>query len=354
VLSRLSASKWFWPLAALVLLLLYNLFFTPGFFSIEVKDGHLFGSLIDILNRSAPVMLLAIGMTLVIATKGIDLSVGAVMAIAGAAAAWMITRPGNPVSGLTASLLGLQIGSDGTAQGVVGLFAVVAITLVFSVLLGAWNGLLVSVFDVQPMVATLILMVSGRGVAQLITDGQIVTFHHPGVEFIGNGFLFSLPFSVTLVVVVLAVTAIATRLTAMGLFIESVGDNQTASHYSGVNVRWVKMFVYMFCGLCAGVAGLIAVSNIKGADANHAGLNLELDAILAVVVGGTSMNGGRFYLVGSVLGALIIQTLTTTILTRGVPPEDTLVVKAIAVLIVCLLQSEQFRSKFVRRRSVRA
>src|SRR6185503_13442172 len=137
--------------------------------------------------------------------------------------------------------------------------------------------------------------------------------------------------------------------TAAGLFIESTGDNETASRYAGVNTRAVKLMVYSFCALCAGLAGLIATTNIAAADANNAGLWLELDAILATVIGGTALTGGRFYLTGSLLGAILIQTLTTTILTRGIAVELTLVVKAVVVLLVCLMQSEKFRSLFLSR-----
>lgn len=326
--GRLTQAKWIWPTAALVLLLLFNLAFTPGFFTIELKDGHLYGSLIDVLNRAVPVMLAALGMTLVIATKGVDLSVGAVLSIAGATAAWMVTSRTTDLA------------------------TVVAVTLTLAMLLGAWNGLLVSVFGVQPMIATLILMVSGRGVAQLITDSQTVTFQHKGLAFIGSGYFLGLPFSVTIVVAMLLVTAAIARLTAMGLFIEAVGENETASRYAGIDVRWVKMFVYVFCGLCAGVGGLIVSGNVQAADPNNAGLNLELDAILAVVVGGTSMAGGRFYLVGSILGALIMQTITTMMYARGIQAEHTLVVKALAVLTICLLQSPEFRAKVFRRRAL--
>src|SRR5215475_13223581 len=167
--ERLQSPKnawWFsliWPVAALALLLLFNLLFTPGFFHVENRDGHLYGTLIDILNHGSKVILLSLGMALVIATSGVDLSVGAVMAIAGAVAAQLIHVSGFP------------------------LVAVVACALAVAVLCGCWNGLLVSIFKIQPIVATLILMVAGRGVAQLITDGQIITFDHPGLNFLGNG-----------------------------------------------------------------------------------------------------------------------------------------------------------------------
>ncbi len=310
---------------AVVLLLLVNLATTPGFFSVTLREGRLYGSLIDILNMAAPTMLLAIGMTLVIATGGIDLSVGAVMAVAGSVMALM-AKNGAPIPLILA--------------------AVAAICIV----LGVLNGTLVAAFGIQPMVATLVLMVSGRGIAQLLTNGQIVTISNPGVEFIGNGFLFGLPFAVSLVAAILAITALFVRRTALGLFIESIGDNEQASRFSGVNVRLVKVLAYAFCAVCAGAAGLIQASWIKAADANNAGMYLELDAILAAILGGTPLTGGRFSFVGAILGVLIIQTLTTTILTKGVPPEFNLVVKAIAVLLVCLLQSPEARAKLLPRR----
>lgn len=313
-----------WPLLALGLLLLFNQLFTPGFFDLKILDGHLYGTRIDILNHGAKVMLLALGMTLVIATGGVDLSVGAIMAIAGAVVAQLVVAQGAPAPAAIAAALGV------------------------SVLLGAWNGLLVAGIGIQPIVATLILMVAGRGIAQLITDGQIINFDHPALVYLGNGHLLGLPFTLTLVLVMLAATQLLTRRTALGLFIESVGDNDTASRFAGVNARLVKFMTYVFAGLCAGLAGLVAASNIKSADANHAGLYMELDAILAVVVGGTALTGGRFHLVGSVVGALLIQTLTTTMYARNVSADIAPVPKALVIIAVCLLQSEVSRRWFAR------
>lgn len=314
-------SSLLWPVAGLALLLIFNALFTPNFFHLEVRDGRLYGVLIDILNHGSKVMLLALGMALVIATAGVDLSVGAVMAIAGAVAAQLINKAGVPFPLVIGAALGV------------------------AVLAGCWNGLLVGLFDVQPIVATLILMVAGRGVAQLITDGQIITFTDERLTYIGNGALFGLPFPVVLSLGMLAITALLTRKTAVGLFIESVGDNQTASTYSGVRAGRVKFLVYAFSGLCAGLAGLVEASNIKCADANHAGLFLELDAILAVVVGGTPLTGGRFYLGGAIVGGLFIQTLTTTMYMRNVSADVAPVPKALVILIVCLLQSPVLRKK---------
>jgi simple sugar transport system permease protein len=329
--KRMTSSKLFWPLLALALMLLFNLIFTPGFFHIEIKDGHLYGSLIDILNRAAPLMLIAIGMTLVIATGGIDISVGAVVAISGALVAMLI-----------GGTLVLRNGVQEYVTLVPMPLAILA-ALAVAALVGLWNGVMVSRVGMQPIVATLILLMAGRGVAQLITSGQIITIYYKPYFFVGNGFLLGLPFTLYIVLAVLLFTLFFTRRTALGLFIESIGINPKASRMAGINSKNLLLLVYTFCAVCAGIAGLIVCSNVKSADGNNAGLFIELDAILAAVLGGTSTLGGKFYLIGSVVGALIIQTLTTTIYSIGVPPEITLVVKALVVFVVMLFQSETFR-----------
>jgi simple sugar transport system permease protein len=226
--------------------------------------------------------------------------------------------------------------------------------LAVGLLAGAWNGALVAFVGVQPIVATLILMVAGRGIAHLITHDQIITFTDAGYSFLGSGYLFRLPFSLTIVAAVLLVTALLVRKTALGLFIEAVGGNASASRYAGVNSAAVTWMVYVFAGACACAAGLISAAEINAADPENNGKYLELDAILAVVIGGTSLTGGRFSLPGSVIGALVIQTLTTTILTYGVAPQETLVVRAAVVIVVCLLQSEGLREKIAAVRRARA
>ncbi|UUZ87126.1 ABC transporter permease [Paenibacillus sp. P26] len=209
---------------------------------------------------------------------------------------------------------------------------------------GAWNGMLVSLFGIQPIVATLILMVAGRGVAQLITSGQIITISSKPYSFIGAGYWFGLPFSIFIIAFIFLVASVITRKTAVGLFIEAVGSSPVASRLAGIRSGTVIFIVYVICALLSGIAGIILSSNVSSADGNNAGLWYELDAVLAVVIGGNSLSGGRFYLSGTILGALIIQTLTTTIYSIGVPPEITLVVKAVVVLAVCLIQSEAFRN----------
>jgi len=331
-------SRLFWPLVVLGLMLLFNLATNARFFAVTVHDGHLYGSLVDVLNRAAPLMIVAMGLTLVIATKGIDISVGSVMAITGSTAATLIG--GRYVMGrddITAHPLGLCILAG----------------LGVALLCGMWNGFLVAYVGLQPIIATLILLVAGRGVAQLITLGQIVTIYYRPYSFIGNGFFLGLPFSCTLALALLALFWLLTRKTALGLFIESIGINPVAARFAGIRARLILFWVYSLAGLCAGVAGLVVTSNVKSADGNNAGLDLELDAILAVVLGGTSLNGGRFTLVGSVVGALIIQTLTTTIYSLRVPPEVILVVKAIVVFAVSILQSDRVRALLAARTAVR-
>jgi len=295
------------PVAALALLLAVAAVFVPGFLHLEIKDGHLYGSLVDILHRAAPLMLAALGMTLVIATRGIDVSVGAVVAIAGTVGC-------------------VLVGTHGVAIAF-------AAALGAALLCGLWNGLLVSALGLQPIIATLILMVAGRGLAQLFTDGQIITVYEPASFFwLGGGWLLGLPVS-------LFVVATVAGLTALGLFIQTVGINPVAARLAGVRTAAVVFFVYVYCSLGAGLAGLMISSNIKSADANNAGLLLELDAILAVTLGGGQLSGGRFSLAGSLIGALIIQTLTSTIYAMGVPPQVTMVVKAVVVFAVCISQS---------------
>lgn len=296
------------------IVLLLNVILFPDFFNISIQNGRLYGSVIDVLNRGAPVALIAVGMTLVIATRGIDLSVGAVIAICGAVSAAAITS-GYP------------------------LLATIALALAVGLACGLWNGFLVSVLNIQPIVATLVLMVAGRGIAQLITEGAILTFDDDGLIFVGSGSAFSMPMPVVIWVAFGLLVTLLVRKTALGLLIEAIGVNRQASQLSGVKTTALMIAVYVLSGVCAAIAGLIVAADIKGADANNAGLWLELDAILAVVVGGNSLLGGRFSIVGSLLGAMIIQAVNTGILTSGFPPEYNLIIKAVIIVVILIIQS---------------
>jgi ribose/xylose/arabinose/galactoside ABC-type transport system permease subunit len=322
-----------WPLTALLLLLIFNFFFTPGFVSIHIgPQGQFVGSLIDVLKWGSPTILLALGMTLVIATAGVDLSVGSVMAISGTIAACLLYIPSGSEAGYWQSHI----------------WAVVAACLAAGLVLGCCNGALVAFFNLQPIIATLILMVAGRGIAQEIasisTRMQKVDIDPASAFcFIGKGSFLKFPFPVSIAVVAFLVVLCFSRLTAAGLFIESVGNNPAASRLAGVRSSFVKFFAYAITGLLAAVAGLIPTANLALGDPAATGQDMELDAILAVVVGGTSLNGGRFNLVGTVIGALLVQTLTTTVLARDIRPPFTLVLKGSLVVAVCLLQAPRFR-----------
>ncbi|MDT4761089.1 ABC transporter permease [Sphaerochaeta sp. PS] len=325
IVRKLTKTQIFWPLVIFLGILALNGLISGGsFFRLQIVDGHLYGRIIDIFRNGSKLMLLALGMTMVLATGGTDISVGSVMAISGAVACTIIEG----------SLFPFANGSV--------VFAIAA-AIFAGVLCGSWNGFLVSRIQMQPIVATMILLVAGRGIAQLICKGRIVTINSPPFYFINGGYILGLPFPVYIVVALSLLVLLVVRKTAFGLYVESVGCNGEASRYSGINSARIKFFIYILCGTLAAVAGLIESAGIKGADANNAGLMIELDAILAVAIGGSSLSGGRFSLLSSLVGALIIQSITTSILSLGIAPEVNLVVKAVVVIAICLAQSPVFQ-----------
>ncbi|WP_024286851.1 ABC transporter permease [Cellulomonas sp. KRMCY2] len=321
----------FWPVLALLVLIVANTINTPSFLEIRVQDGHLFGSLIDILRNSAPLLLVALGMTLVIATRGIDLSVGAILAISGAVAL-------------------SYIGSSTEPGAVPTVLVAIGLALALSFVLGVWNGFLVSVLGIQPIIATLVLMMAGRGIAMLITGGQITTVNSAPYKTIGSGYWVGLPVAILIAGALFAVVALLTRRTALGMLIESVGINPEASRLAGVQSRSIIWTVYALTGVFAGIAGLMASANVMAADANNAGLFIELDAILAVVIGGTSLAGGKFSLGGTLIGVFIIKTLTLSVTILGISPSVTPLFKAIVVIAVVIMQAPIVRSKLAARR----
>jgi len=338
--KKITESKLFFPIAALALILLIDLIIIPNFFRISFQQGHLYGNLIDILRNSTPVIALSIGMTLVIATGGVDLSVGAIMAIVSSVAALLM----NPF------VLGTQLQAivNDPTYSYSPFWLVLLLPVIVAIICGLWNGLLVSYGKIQPMVATLILMISGRGIALLITNSQRIVIYYAPFGYIGKGWLI-LPFSFYIVAVLYALAWLITRRTSIGLFIESVGINARSSLFSGIDEKKIKLFAYAFCGFCAGIAGLISTSYISTSDATNVGLNLELDAILAVVIGGTLLGtGGRFSLLGSVIGALVMQAVTTSMYAIGVSANSLLAVKGVVVILLILLYSQQVQN-FIRK-----
>ena len=290
----------------------------------------LFGSLIDILNRSSEITIIAMGMTLVIALGGTDLSVGALVAVSGAMSLkflrWDVLEyvtPGN--------------------YSVQPFYLAILVPLLTCLVMGLFNGMLISKFKLQPIIATLVLMVAGRGIAQIITNGKQYTTEFIPFKSIAQGSFMFLPMPILWTVLAVAAVALFTRLTSFGMFVESVGINRNASRVSGLRSDRIILIAYAITGLLAGVAGLIFASRIKSNDSNNAGLYYELDAILAVVIGGTSMTGGKFNLAGTVVGSIIIRTITTLVYYFGVVSEAIMAFKALIIAVVIVLQSEPVR-----------
>lgn len=331
-MSTITRHRLFWPVVALLALLLASVLKSHTFLDIEVRDGHLFGGPIDIIRRTSVLLLVALGMTLVIATRGIDLSVGAVMAIAGAIALTQIASSPDPGSVATVA-------------------SAMATALLVCLVIGIWNGFLIAVVGIQPIIATLVLMTAGRGIAMLITGGQITTVTSAPYKSLASGYTLGLPNAALIAGFFFVVTALVTRRTALGVLIEAVGINPSASRLAGVRARTIIWTVYILCALFACIAGFIKSADTMAADANNVGLFIELDAILAVVIGGTSLAGGKFSLAGTLVGALVITTLTLTITILGVPANAVSLFKALVVIVVCLLQSPKVRnSSWGRRR----
>ena len=317
----------FRPLLSLVIILLICAILSGGdFFKLQIVEGHLYGRLIDILRNGSKYVVLAIGMTMVLATGGTDISVGSVMAISGALACSIVDER---------ILAGLG-GNVGVA---------VVLALLVGALCGAWNGFLVAKLKVQPIVATMILLTAGRGIVQLIADGKIVTITSDAYYYISGGYILGLPFPMYIAAVILVLALLLTKKTAFGLAVEAIGINSDSARLAGIKVERSTWLIYIFCGFCAALAGLIESAGIKGADCNNCGLMIEMDGILAVAIGGTSLSSGRFSIVSSVIGALVVQTITTTILAFGIAPEVIRVFKAVIVIVICLAQSPAFLAK---------
>ena len=301
----------------LLALLVFNALFTPYFLSIQTLNVN--------LTQVATIIIVAMGMTLVIATGGVDLSVGSLMAISGVLAPLIFLSP----AFASARVLGLAL-------------AFVVPVLVAGAF-GVLNGLFVTRLRLQPIVATLVLYIAGRGIAQVMTGGQLQSFNRPDFAYIGLGRPFGIPFQVILMLMIVALTYWAVRRTVFGRYLLAVGGNETAARLSGVPVNRVKLAVYAISGLLAGLAGLIVIAINTSSDANQVGQGMELDAIAAVAVGGTLLSGGRAQVLGTLFGALIIQLIRFTLLAKGVPDAAALVVKAAIIVVAVALQQRRRR-----------
>ena len=331
--SNFIHSKEALSVIALGLLLLFNLFFTRGFFSININDGHLYGAIIDIFKNGAPLMLVSIGMTLVMATGGTDISVGSVAALS--AVATTMLYEGTKTKG-----------------GVIKLpmAAAILVGLLIGVVCGLINGILVAKLKVQPFITTLMMQSAARGIAYIISNGRVISVHGSEYKFFGSGYVVGIPVSIVIVLAIIAVLALFIRRTSYGLFLESIGTNRTSSYFSGISVDVIILSVFVISGLMAGIGGFLTSSNISAADTNTTGLYMELDAIMACVLGGNSMKGGRFSLLGSFLGAIIVRTLTITIYMKGVPSETIVLYKALVLALVGIIQTVDFASLWKRLR----
>ena len=302
--------------AAFALLLAFNLAITPHFFEVQTLYVN--------LAQVATIAIVAIGMSLVIASGGIDLSVGAVMALAGALGPFILLSPfaeANPVLALILSFI---------------------VPLAAAAVCGLFNGALVAFAGIQPIVATLILFISGRGLAQVLTNGDLQVFSNPAFSYIGVGRLLDFFPVQALLVVIMAVCAHwLVRSTVFGRHLLAVGGNEKTARLAGVPTARVKLGVYVICAMLAGFAGLIVSAINSASDANQTGLFMELDAIAAAVVGGALLSGGKAPIVGVLFGALIIQLIRYTLLANGVPDAVSQIAKAAIIIAAVLLHRER-------------
>lgn len=315
-----------WGVLAICLLLVVNLLKDPGYLAVRVNPatGNLAGNVLDILRASAPILMVAIGMSLVIATAGIDLSVGSVMAVSGAV-----------------SMEFLQSAAAPSSAGA--MLAAVGLSIALGALVGTTSGLLVAYVGLQPFITTLVMMLAGRGLAKVITSGQNTTATNEQFRWIANGYVLGFPVVFLIAVVIVLLIMAVVRRSALGMMIVSIGINPRASRMAGIKPAGLLITVYALSGGLAAVAGIFAVSSVMTVDVSQTGYQMEMDAILAVVVGGGSLAGGKLSMGGAAVGALLIATLDKTVVFLGVPSSATPAFKAIVILVLFLLQADSVR-----------
>ena len=333
-IKKITKMQLFLPIFSMILVTLINVVFDIAngndafnFFYITIKNGVLYGRLIDVLNRGSEVAILAIGMTLVVSSSaGTDISVGSVMSLYGGMCCMVLAG------------YGVTNVSEYQHPLIVGILAGLALACVC----GLFNGFLIAYMNIQPMVATLILWSAGRAIGLLLCNSNIVYVRVESFQKIG-GYLGFIPTPIVVAAICIIVASVVLRTTALGTYIQSVGINKKASRIAGFNSAVIILLTYVICGLCAGLAGMVATSRIYSADTNNIGLNLEMDAILAVALGGNSLGGGKFNLAGSIIGAFTIQAITTTLYALGVSSAQAPVFKAIVVILIVVIQSKPFK-----------
>ena len=336
-LKKLTKQQLFLPIFCMLLVLCVNIVYDVAqgrdfydFFKIYIQNDMLNGRIVNILNRGSEVAILAIGMTLVVsASAGTDISVGSVMALS---------------AGVCCTLLAGAAAPQATELAVPLIVGVLAALLVGCVC-GAFNGALVAYLNIQPMVATLILWTAARAIGLLVCNNLIVYVRNDSFAMFG-GYIGPIPTPIIIAAICIAVITVVLNKSAMGMYIQSVGINRRASRIAGLNSQKIIFLCYVLCGLCAGIAGLVASSRITSADTNNIGLNFEMDAILAVALGGNSLAGGRFNLAGSIIGAYTIQAITTTMYNLGVSSAVNPVFKAVIVILIVAVQAPPVKAYF--------
>ncbi len=336
-LKKLTKQQLFLPIFCMLLVLCVNIVYDVAqgrdfydFFKIYIQNDMLNGRIVNILNRGSEVAILAIGMTLVVsASAGTDISVGSVMALS---------------AGVCCTLLAGAAAPQATELAVPLIVGVLAALLVGCVC-GAFNGALVAYLNIQPMVATLILWTAARAIGLLVCNNLIVYVRNDSFAMFG-GYIGPIPTPIIIAAICIAVITVVLKKSAMGMYIQSVGINRRASRIAGLNSQKIIFLCYVLCGLCAGIAGLVASSRITSADTNNIGLNFEMDAILAVALGGNSLAGGRFNLAGSIIGAYTIQAITTTMYNLGVSSAVNPVFKAVIVILIVAVQAPPVKAYF--------
>lgn len=288
---------------AIVLLLAYNLFFTPNFFTIDNFRTQ--------LVQVVPVLIVALGMALVIGTEGIDLSVGAVMALA-------------------AAIIPLYIGY--------GLVPAAAIAVVGAAVIGLINGSLIAFVGVQPIVATLAFLVAGRGIALLIAGEQLKSVTDPGVLALGRGSVVGIPYSLIVAAGLVALVAVLVNRTTFGKQLIAIGGSRRAAELAGLPVKRILLLVYVLSAVLAAIAGIIGTARLGASVPSTLGNLIELSAITAVVVGGTPLTGGQVKVIGTVAGALLLQFISATLIQNNVPDAYSQVAQAVIILVAVYIQ----------------
>jgi simple sugar transport system permease protein len=329
--NKILKSQLLFSLALLFILMIQNIITTPDFFHITITNGLISGYIPNILDQASTLVIVTLGMTLVTAVSGgQDISVGAIMAI-------------------SASFCGLLLnGSEYRTEVFHNPYGYAIIAgLLGGAVCGAFNGFMVAYLKIQPMIASLILFTSGRSIAKVITHGQTVYIMNPVFKYLGvqiPGFPLRTTIIVTVVMILLVLLLV--KGTSFGLFIKSIGVNSSAAYLIGLNSRAIKLITFIICGVLAGVAGLVGSSGVGSVNAGELGLGVELDAILAVALGGNMLGGGKFSIAGSVIGAYTIQTITTTLYAMNVRADQLYVFKAAIIVIIIVVSSDVFNDKF--------